>query len=359
MAYTVEMGTRQFYGLRGNVHIHTTTSDGTKTHQEIGRLAAQEGLDFIVITDHNVYKPDLDAYVEGTLLLVGQEIHDPDREVQSSHTLCFDLGADMYEHAGDPQELIDAVDAEGGFTFLAHPFEREVAEWLPEPNLSWRDWQVEGYAGIELWNYMSEFKAVLKNKAQAILYAHRPELAITAPYPETLQMWDKLLASKRVSVLGGSDAHATTYHMGPIEREVLPYDYLFRCINTHLLSGQPLTGDVELDKATIYKALKAGCGFVGYEQPAPVAGFTFWASSGDKAAIMGQDLDLEDRVELRATTPAEARLHLLRDGETVARTQGDRLALVSHEPGVYRVEAYRRFAGKERGWIYSNPIYVR
>jgi hypothetical protein len=28
-------------------------------------------------------------------------------------------------------------------------------------------------------------------------------------------------------------------------------------------------------------------------------------------------------------------------------------------PGVYRVEAYIEFKGKRRGWIFSNPIYVK
>ncbi len=29
------------------------------------------------------------------------------------------------------------------------------------------------------------------------------------------------------------------------------------------------------------------------------------------------------------------------------------------EPGVYRVEAYIRYKGRRRGWIFSNPIYIR
>ena len=32
---------------------------------------------------------------------------------------------------------------------------------------------------------------------------------------------------------------------------------------------------------------------------------------------------------------------------------------ITTEAGVYRVEVYRRYLGKRRGWIYSNPIYVR
>lgn len=74
---------------------------------------------------------------------------------------------------------------------------------------------------------------------------------------------------------------------------------------------------------------------------------------------MGEALSLHANLELRVTVPARARLRLVRDGQTLAETTGDRLAFVSHRPGVYRVEAYRRHAGRQRGWILSNPIYVR
>jgi len=358
MAYTVQIGKRRFYGLRGNLHMHTPLSDGTKTHQELARIAKEAGLDFIVVTDHNTYEPDLNNWMGDTLVLVGEEVHDREREPQSSHTLCFNIREDVVEYAADPQALIDAVAAQGGFAFLAHPFERDVADFLSEPNISWRDWEVNGYAGIELWNYMSEFKAVLKNKALAVLYAYAPALAISGPYPETLHKWDELLRSRRVSALGGSDAHGTVYHLGPLPRVVQPYDYLFRCINTHLLSPQPLSGDLESDKMVIYQALQAGCGFLGYEQPGAIAGFTFWARSGDAEATMGEALALQKTVELRVTTPARAWLRLLRDGQVVAQAQDNCLAVLATQPGVYRAEAYRRYAGRRRGWIFSNPIYV-
>jgi hypothetical protein len=32
---------------------------------------------------------------------------------------------------------------------------------------------------------------------------------------------------------------------------------------------------------------------------------------------------------------------------------------IATEPGVYRVEVWRNFLGRKRGWIFSNPIYVR
>lgn len=359
MAYTVQIGKRRFHGLRGNLHIHTPLSDGTRTHEELGRIAERAGLDFIVITDHNAYEAGLDGWVGKTLVLVGEEVHDPDRELQSSHALCFNIHKDVAGHASDPQAVIDAVSAQGGFVFLGHPFERDVADFLPEPNISWRDWDVEGYAGIELWNYMSEFKSLLRNKAHATLYAYLPALAISGPYPETLSKWDDLLKTGEVSAFGGSDAHGTVYHMGPLSRAVQPYDYLFRCVNTHLLSLEPLTGNLEQDKQVIYGALKAGRGFLGYEQPGAIAGFVFWIRSGDDEATMGETLGLKDTLELRVSLPAPARLRVLRDGKAIAQTGGKHLTLIAHKPGTYRVEVYRRYRGKERGWVFSNPIYVR
>ena len=93
-------------------------------------------------------------------------------------------------------------------------------------------------------------------------------------------------------------------------------------------------------------------------RPGRIAGFSFWARSGSSEATMGEILAFRDRVELRISVPQPARLRLLRDGQVVAQAVDSRLAMLSHEPGVYRVEAYRRHAGRERGWIFSNPIYV-
>lgn len=359
VAYTVQVGSRVLYGYRGNIHMHTTRSDGVLTYEEIAMTAQAAGLDFVVITDHNAYEPELDGWHGNTLVLVGEEVYDPDREPPSSHALCFDISEDVARYGSNPQDLVDAVAARGGMTFLAHPFERDAGEFLPEPNISWRDWHVTGYTGIELWNYMSEFKAAVTSKARALLYAYAPELAISGPFSETLDKWDELLKSRPVPVLGGSDAHGTVYRLGPLSRAVQPHSYLFRCVNTHLVAEAPLTGDLVRDKRIIYGALAAGSGFLGYERIGEIAGFAFWARSGDREATMGERLGLDGLVELSAYAPAQARMRLIRDGTLVAQARGDRLTLVTRKAGVYRVEAYRRHAGRERGWLFSNPIYVR
>ena len=48
----------------GNLHIHTRYSDGEKLHAEIAHDAIVAGLDFIVVTDHNVYVTGVEGYYE-------------------------------------------------------------------------------------------------------------------------------------------------------------------------------------------------------------------------------------------------------------------------------------------------------
>lgn len=74
---------------------------------------------------------------------------------------------------------------------------------------------------------------------------------------------------------------------------------------------------------------------------------------------MGETLAMQGMVELQVACPLPADIRLLRNGQVVARAQGRRLTLIAPQAGAYRVEAYRRHSGRRRGWIFSNPIYVR
>ena len=60
----------------GSIHLHTTASDGAAAHEEVARLASLSGLDFLIVTDHNVLTTGLDGWYGECLLLVGEEIHD-------------------------------------------------------------------------------------------------------------------------------------------------------------------------------------------------------------------------------------------------------------------------------------------
>jgi hypothetical protein len=243
---------------------------------------------------------------------------------------------------------------------LAHPFERNSPIDPELDAIPWNDWDVTGYTGIELWNYMSEFKGLLRNRLAALFYAYFPVIGIRGPYRKTLRQWDELLIDgNRVSAIGGADAHGKTYSLGPLSRKMFPYSYLFRCVNTHVLTELPLNGELSRDKELIYNGLKAGRTWVGYDLPASSSGFEFRARSGANEALIGEELVRAGAVVFKVRTPQPADIRLIRDGETVARSQGQTLKYTTARDGTYRVEAYRRHWLERRGWIFSSPVYVK
>jgi hypothetical protein len=194
-----------------------------------------------------------------------------------------------------------------------------------------------------------------------LFYAFFPQFIGHAPIRATLQKWDELLATgKRVVAIGGSDAHALHMRMGPFGRVIFPYEFHFRTINTHVFIPEPLSGDASTDKKMIYQALAAGHCFVGYDLPAPTRGFRFRAHGLEHTAIMGDEIPARRGVTLHAYTPFKADITLLKDGIPLGTWRNQQtLTHNTSEPGVYRVEAHRTYLGKKRGWIYSNPIYLR
>jgi len=346
-----------------NLHMHTPYSDGTGSHQEIAQAAARCGLDAVIVTDHNVLVSGPEKYyVDGesrTLLLVGEEIHDPTRQPQKNHLLVFGHDRELQPFSDDPQRLVDIVRQSGGLSFVAHPVD-PAAPAVNEPDISWVDWRVQGFTGIELWNGFSEFKARLKSKLHAIYYAYNPRRIARGPFKETLQKWDELLkAGRQVVGIGGSDAHAMLGRMGPLRRTLFPYEFHFRSINTHLFLPTPLTGEIMEDRRMLLDSLERGHAFIGYDLPYPTAGFRFAAQGKDATAWMGDEISAFYGVTLQVRLPLPTECRLLKDGQVVKTwLQRQNCTFITSEPGVYRVEAYIKYLGRRRGWIFSNPIYV-
>jgi hypothetical protein len=342
----------------GSIHLHTTASDGAATHEEVASIASRAGLHFLIVTDHNVLTRGVDGWYEDVLLLVGEEIHDRKRSPEANHYLALGIEEPVIGDGTAPQAVIDAVNARGGFGFLAHPFEHSPA-FTGEPELPWLDWQVTGYTGLEIWNYMSEFKSYLHSKQRAVFFIYCPRAAMSGPFPETLAKWDELLEHRQVAAIAGSDAHGNEYRLGPLRRAILPYEHCFRAVRTHILTTEPFEGNLDHDRALVYDALRRGSCFVTYDGIGDATGFRFTAHRGGSTATMGQEVTPDGEVALEVTSPLKAELRILRNGRVVSSTRGKLLRYVTAEDGVYRVEAYRPYLFKRRGWVFTNPIYVR
>jgi len=346
-----------------NIHIHSTYSDGQGTYSVIAAAAAQAGLDVIIVTDHNIWVKGLEGYYESAgkrvLVLTGEEVHNQDRYPQKNHMLVLGAELEVATFASDPQELLDTIRQRGGLAFLAHPDEMDL-KIVGETDITWVDWDVTGYSGFELWNHMSEMKTVSRTMLDLILNILIPERIATGATLATLERWDRALTTGlHLSVIGGADAHATKYKLGPISKTILPYAFHFNSINNHLLLTEPLNGDLAHDKALIYAALRNGASFIGYDLPASTHGFSFTISNEETTAAIGETLTLTRGATVQVRLPFPAQFRLIRNGQVIHQsTSLQHLAYPLVEPGAYRVECHLNFQGKTRGWIYSNPIYV-
>ena len=344
--------------------MHTTYSDGSGTHADIVKAAQDAGLDAVITTDHNVLvNGPAGYYQEGdrkVLLLVGEEVHDQTANPQKNHLLVLGAEREVAKLADDTQHLVDTIKEMNGLAFIAHPVD-PAAPAFGEPDISWEKWEVENFTGIELWNAMSEFKGLMKDWFRAFFYAFFPKFVARGPFPAAIERWDQLLESgKRVVAVGGSDAHALRVNIGPIRKTIFPYKFHFQAVNTHLISEQPLNGDLFHDRNLILDALANGHAFIGYDLPAETRGFRFTAHGKEGNASMGDEITLDQGITLQIALPQRSECRLLRNGKVIKSwTKREICSYITTKAGVYRVEVYRNYLGKRRAWIISNPIYVR
>lgn len=351
----VRQGVNRMYEYVGNIHIHSNYSDGAGTIEFIAGAARGAGLDFIIITDHHTLtgKP-MEGYHQGVLVLVGMEINK-----DCNHYLALNVKEPVPNYDHDAQKVIDQVARQGGIGFLAHPVEKGSPLYEHCTIYPWTNWQVNGFTGIEIWNHLSQWRDGLTGVLKAIYLAFiNPHRALVGPYPDLMARWDRLLENGLVVAIGGSDAHAIKIKLGPFRITLLDYRLVFRCINTHVITVQPLTGDHQQDAREIYDSLAAGRCFVAYDYFLPARGFGFQANDGLHEVHMGESIGWSSQLELRAQTPFTARVNLIRNGQVYRTSNGCCHSFDNVIPGVYRLEVFHYHRKSLRPWIFSNPIFV-
>ena len=187
--------------LKGALHCHTTRSDGSGTPEEVIRLHAANGYDFMAITDHRKYNhmnfaPDVDM-----LIVPGAE---NDREIYGDggihcfHTVCvgpsvsdgngygqdhaFVTGkvADQFEF----QFALDEYHANNNMTIYCHP------EWSSTPAREFE--KLRGNFAMEIWN---------------------SGCAMTNEMDTNAAYWDELLMQNiRISGVATDDGHHMDQH---------------------------------------------------------------------------------------------------------------------------------------------------
>lgn len=140
---------------RGNLHTHSTRSDGRRSPEEVCKTYREAGYDFLALTDHFVAQcnwPITDTqpfHTEHFTTLIGAEIHTAEHTMELGNTwhlvavgLPFDFAPSPKNETG-PELAKRALEA-GALVLAAHP------QWfaMTEKDL----FSLEGIHGLEIFN---------------------------------------------------------------------------------------------------------------------------------------------------------------------------------------------------------------
>ncbi len=188
--------------LKGNMHCHSTVSDGLNTPEELGRYYRDHGYAFLVITDHNRYIPHREELAKsGLLTLTGVERAISFRTPtfnKNTHIVGIGLSDETHQPYKDGphfkngnysiddgvsvQQIIDMVRADGQYAIVAHP---RGSRLTSEDVLA-----MEHVQALEVFNSVEQFGSTGADRG------------------DSTELWDELLQrGKHIFAVAGDDTH--------------------------------------------------------------------------------------------------------------------------------------------------------
>ena len=139
--------TEGYTWLKGNLHTHTTFSDGTHTAEEVIANYEQCGYDFLGISDHDVFTAPHDYQHMTQMVLI------PVVEVTSLGPHIQQIGVHQrVEPDTDRQAVVDRINSDGGFAVMNHPNWEWHFNHFPQEMMS----DLQGAIGLEVYNGVIE-----------------------------------------------------------------------------------------------------------------------------------------------------------------------------------------------------------
>jgi hypothetical protein len=337
--------------ITGAIHVHTTDSDGTKTHEEIAAIAGEVGLDFVLFADHMTLQglqENKEGFYGDVLALIGYEHNDHD---DCNHYLIFDHN-EVFSASMTPNEYVAAAARAGALGIMAHPDEirGRDARFRSYP---WTAWEVKDFDGLELWNQMSEWMEGLKYYNQIIMLLS-PRKWLKSPTRRIMRKWDDVNLRRRVVGIASVDAHGFLYRAGPLKLTIFPYKVQFKSLRSHLILDEPLSRDLDTARNQVYGAIRDCRVFMSNYRWGEAKDFRFEIKSASEAVMLGGRIKLGDDIRASVSIPIAGRIRLIHNGKLISEKKGKSFEQTIAQPGIYRVEVYR---GK-KGWIFSNHIRV-
>jgi hypothetical protein len=330
--------------VRGAWHVHTTRSDGRGTLAEVVAAARDAGLQFVVVTDHNVRTGDVEGYHDGVLVVEGVEA-----STRYGHVVALGVGRPLTaaEREGDP---LGAIAALGGEAVLAHPLHprRPFSGWGTGP---WRGFEI--VSNDTAWHALVQGHDWGKAAVAAALLPWDRARAVLALADDVGDERARFDAELRTARGEGARAPARVLLCSADAHGYPSYRAAFEAFSMHLPVA--LTGDAAADARAVSAALLDGRAACVLDAVAPAGGVSLSRAPGDAGAF---------ELSVEAPDLSRARFTLLRDGAPIAQAApaahaGRAVVRLACGPegcraGDYRVEG----TWDGRAWIFTNPVGI-
>ncbi len=224
VTYDITFTLKELRRFQGDLHMHTTGSDGVLPPEELAKLCRLQHLDFAFITDHNNYaENDHLPRIPGLTVLPGAEWthymgHSNFLGVRRPYVCPFCVNT-----REEAQATIREARERGAMIVINHPFCKPECGW------KW-GFDLAPYDAVEIWNG----PLMLENENSACL-----------------DWWQQQLCQGRhIPVVGGSDFH----RLGPMSLPGIP------CTCVYALSRSP---------EDLLAALRQGHAYVKFAPDSP------------------------------------------------------------------------------------------
>jgi hypothetical protein len=310
VSYAVTLAKKKRRLFKGDTHVHTTASDGVKSVPAIISEAREQGLDYVILTDHNNFHPNLGVPASDITVIPGTEwTHYKGHAGFLGAKRPF-TGLYCSNNPLEAKAIFEEAKSNGAYVVLNHPF-CHLVPW---------EWGFDfPFDGVEVWN-----GAMSERNIKAVAWWH-----------------SKLSQGFRIPVCGGSDYHRSS---------------LFSALGTPSMCLYAMSRAPE----DLMLALRKGAGYISFEPTGPGvdaisesgASFGDEAKAGEEVAFSFTGLKGADVVRL--ITDIESLQFVCPQGATAFET-------ANAFPGArfVRAEVHRVYAPglPPMGALISNPIY--
>jgi hypothetical protein len=343
---------------KGVYHLHSIHSDGGGITDEICAAGNKRGLDFVILTDHgnpNLLSSSATAWKENLLLIGGTEI-----SLHCGHLSALGYKLPSHKFPPEGQEAINDVTELNGFSIISHPFDDKIA---------WTNWQVKGFAGIEILNTYTQARKlnIFKIIVLPWQYLIHPQYTLLSAnrFPEkNMAKWQEIMKYQPCFGIYALDAHQKLKISENFFLKIPSYYQMFGLYTIYVKIKSPLTDNAQDSASIVLDSIKAGRFFNTMEALSSANGFdcnfvdqqniTFPMGSSSSASQGTMNIDLPFQFSTQITIFKDN--HILK--QIYCQTQR-KLKIPIKDPGNYVIMVkLDQGPFKHLPWILSNPFYI-